>query len=147
MQPAGSHRIWRHWFHCSNVSFSCHWGESHRSVWRWGPGMEQHPNTLSSSLFCKSKDVVRKRERQCIDRNACVCVWLLTLIWPNHWPTCPPFSDGSWPPPLLPLSVWSGASSLGLTPRRTSRALCVRHSGPYLSRRRRMRRWRGINTA
>lgn len=57
---------------------------------------------------------------------------MLTLVWPSHWPTCHPSSDGSWPPPLLLLSAWSGASPRRLTPRQRSRVQCVLHLGPSL---------------
>lgn len=45
MQPTRFHKIWRRWFHCSSVSFSCRLVESHGSVWRWEPGMVPHPST------------------------------------------------------------------------------------------------------
>lgn len=61
-----------------------------------------------------------------------VKVDILTLVWPSHWPTCHPSSDGSWPPPLPLLSVWSGASPRRLTPRQRSRVQCVLHLGPSL---------------
>ena len=54
--PAGFHRIWRHWFHCSSVSFSCRSAESRRSVWRWGSGVVPHPNTPLPSSSCRRKD-------------------------------------------------------------------------------------------
>lgn len=58
--------------------------------------------------------------------------YILTLIWPNHEPTCRPSFAGSWPPLPPQLWVWSGALSLGLTPQQTSRARYVLHWEPCL---------------
>lgn len=59
-------------------------------------------------------------------------MWGLAWTWPSHWSTCHPSSDGSSPPPLSPLSVWSGVWSLGPTPPQTSRAPCALRWGPCL---------------